>query len=439
MDPSEVTSSVSDSASYPLDSKRYLALCLYWAGSLVFWASWFMQAPILDSYWVDVRHIALGSAEYLLSGVGLAGIVTALFAGFALDRLGPHRAVTVFLALIMVGFGLRPLATHTFPVMILLTVVAGVGGVALQVSAAAVAAQWFGRNRMTLALQIALASFFAGQAVGLLVGGPLVKGLGIVWALTVFSFALVVVTVAWLALVPDRPKRPAGPPPAARPVLRVGLLEVIRARSSWLFFTMAAVFGGIAVYTPSLLPGLLSGTYGLSPSQGGNSTALFSIGSVVGLFVLGYASRRAQQERRYGTWTSVALVTVWLAFAVTSIVGDLPFAAALALIGVFGFMFQPSFSFALESLEHAHGISPGAVGIASGFFFTGVGVGGYAFPTILAHFVETYGTDAGVIGILVLAGVLITMWLLVVARGSGPPSHLEASPQGVGGAEGSTP
>jgi len=66
-------------------------------------------------------------------------------------------------------------------------------------------------------------------------------------------------------------------------------------------------------------------------------------------------------------------------------------------------------------------------------------VGGYAFPTILAHFVEPYGTDAGVIGILVLAGVLITMWLMVVARGSGPLSHLEASPRGVGGTVGGTP
>jgi MFS family permease len=419
---------------YPLQLQRFTALGLYWFGSLVFWASWFMQAPILDSYWVEVRKVALGNAEYLLSGVGLAGIVTALFAGFALDRLGPHRAVMVFLALIMVGFGLRPLAAYDFPYMILLTVVAGAGGVALQVSAAAVVAQWFGRHRMTWALSIALASFFAGQAVGLLVGAPLVNHLGIVWALAVFSFALVAATVAWAVLVPNGPREPAGPPPPKRPTLRVGLPEVLRAQGSWLFFGMALLFGGVAVYTPSLLPGLLSDSYELSAAHGGQSSTVFPIGSVVGLFVLGYIARRKHQERRFGVGTALALLIFWLAFTVSWSAADLPFAATLVVIGLFGFVFQPCFTFAIESLERTPGIGPGAVGIASGFFFTGVGIGGYVFPTALATFVEVNGYEAGVVGILVLAALLITLWLIVSLfkspRGGARPVDLAPTDRG---------
>lgn len=67
---------------YPLEPRRHAVLALIWLASLIFWMAWFMQGPLLVSYWGLRQHVSFGSAEYLLSAVSIVSIATALVAGY---------------------------------------------------------------------------------------------------------------------------------------------------------------------------------------------------------------------------------------------------------------------------------------------------------------------------------------------------------------------
>jgi MFS family permease len=106
--------------------------------------------------------VPFGDPEYLLSGVDIASIFTALLFGHFYDRFGPKQATAVCQVIILVGFGLRPLAVDSFGWMLVLTVVAGLG--LIIAAPPPVISQWFGMHRMTLPLLVALSSFVCGQA-----------------------------------------------------------------------------------------------------------------------------------------------------------------------------------------------------------------------------------------------------------------------------------
>ena len=105
---------------YPLDPSRYAVLALVWLATFIFWMAWFMQAPLLVSYWGEVEHVSFSSAEYLLSAVTIVSVFTALVAGFGYDRFGPRKAAAVCLVFITLGFGLRPLTTGDFSATLIL-------------------------------------------------------------------------------------------------------------------------------------------------------------------------------------------------------------------------------------------------------------------------------------------------------------------------------
>lgn len=204
---------------FPLERKRYLVAGLLGYSLFVFWMAWFMQAPLLDSYWGAQQHVVFGDAEYLVAAVDIAGIFTSVAAGYACDWLRPRRATALCLAVIVIGFGLRPLAVHAFPAMLVLTVVAGLG-VPLIATIPAVVAQWFGRHRMNLPLALVFATNPLGQAAGLLLGARMVQDIGAVWAFAIISFALLAGLLAWILLVPEGwgsgwCTRPSSPSPAA--------------------------------------------------------------------------------------------------------------------------------------------------------------------------------------------------------------------------------
>jgi hypothetical protein len=49
------------------------------------------------------------------------------------------------------------------------------------------------------------------------------------------------------------------------------------------------------------------------------------------------------------------------------------------------------------------------VGVAAGFYFTGSGIGGYVFPTIIARIVDVAHTGAGLVGPLILIAAGTTL------------------------------
>lgn len=395
---------------YSLERRRFLVLGLLWLMNVAFWMSWFMQGPLLASYWGAQRGVSFGSAEYLLSGVDIASIVTALLFGHFYDRLGPKRATAMCQAIIVIGFGLRPLAVDSFGWMLILTVVAGLG---LPIIAAPppVISQWFGIHRMTVPLLISLSAFVAGQAVGLLLGARMVEHLGAHWAYGVMTIALAALLLLWLVAVPHAPRRPAGPQRAHPARIGTALRTLIRSPRAWSSFALGGILASIIVFSGSFLPGVLSKTLHISPTSGGEAAAIVPGAAFVGMFVFAYLVNRTNRPTLFGRITSSGQLLAWIAVTVLWLTGHPTLAAALGLLAVFGFCYQSCFALGLNHIEHGNTAGPDTVGVSAGFYFTGVSIGGYALPTILAGIVDATSVEAGFIGLAALFLIAAAIWV----------------------------
>jgi MFS family permease len=411
--------SITQPQQYSLQRRRYVVLGALWYANFVFWMSWFMQGPLLQSFWVAHRHVSFGSAEYLLSGVDIAGIFTALLFGYFFDRFGPKRATAMCLLVILIGFGLRPFATGSFTATLILTVIAGLG-LPIIVSPPPVLSQWFGKHRIAIPVLIALSSFVCGQALGLLLGARMVGALGVRWAFGVMSIAIAAALIGWLLLVPRAPSAPAGPAPERPAPLRTALRTVLAAPGSWRAFAIGGVYAAIIVFAGSFLPGVLTHALSISPAGGGEGAAIVPAAAFFGIFLFAYLTRRGRSAR-FAIVTSVVQLIAWAAFAALWFTDGLVPAAAFVLLAAFGFCYQACFGFGLNKAEHGTGIGPETVGVAAGFYFTGVSIGGYVLPTVLAQIVDAVGAQGGFIGLGVffLAGAVL--WATARERGIRAP------------------
>lgn len=398
---------------YQLARRRFIVLGLLWFIEFVFWAAWFIQSPLLVSYWGARQHVSFGSAEWLMSGVDVAAIFTAFISGYIYDRVGPKYGVALILGVVTIGFGLRPLAVHSFSWMLALSIIAG-AGLPIQAAPPAVVSRWFGHHRIAFPLGVVVSAFAVGQTVGLLVGPAMVTDLGAGWAFTVFSVALVAALAAWLSIVPKGPRTPAGPEAKPLPALFPALRGLIRSKGSMLLFSIGAIYAGIAVFGTSFLPGVMGASFRLDPSSAGSSVAAFPGLEIPGMLVIGYAASRSAKLRMHGFWTAGVQLLLWGVFAATWWLKAQPLGLALLLIGALGFFYLPCFAFGLTAAERLGSTDSGRAGAAAGFYFTGVSIGGYVFPTLIAGVVNTVGDSGGFVSLLVLAalGVIVWGWLL---------------------------
>jgi nitrate/nitrite transporter NarK len=412
---SSAVGGVATATKYPLERRRFAVLGILWLSNCIFWASWFAQAPLLKSYWGVANHVSYSDAQYLISAVNIVAIFTVFASGYLYDRIGPRNGTTLMLTMIVIGFGLRPLTVHSFPLTLLLTIVAGCGQ-PLNSAAAPVVSQWFGHHRMAVPLAIAMTSVAVGQATGQISGATMVAAFGAAGAFAIFAGALILCMAAWLIIVPKGPKRPAGPPGPALPPLRNTFTSMMKTRGAWTFAMLGAVYTGILTGNQSLLPGMLEHTFHISPQQGGLDTATFGAAEIVGMLVIGYRLARAPRLVRHGLWISVLELLAWVVMAAVfySAVGSL--AVVLLVLAACGFFFLPNFVFALAAMERLKTAGSQTAGIAAGFFFTFGNAGGFVLPTIEARIVDATSDNVGLICIATMSAIALVLWASAMAR-----------------------
>ena len=401
---------------YPLERRRFAVLGILWLSNAVFWASWFAQAPLLKSYWGAVNHVSFSNAQYLLGAVNIVAMCTVFASGYFYDRVGPRLGTATMLVMIVVGFGLRPLTVHSFPLTLLLTIVAGCGQ-PLNSAPAPVVSRWFGHHRMAFPLAMAMTSVSVGQATGQLTGAMMAADFGVAGAFSIYSVALVACLVLWFAFVPHGPKRPAGPPGPALPPLRHAFSAMMKTRGSWTFAMLGALYTGILTSSQSLLPGVLQHSFRLSPPQAGRDTAVFGAAEIIGMLVIGYRLGRSPRLARHGLWISVGEFVGQAALGVMFWAAIRGLGAVLFCWAVCGFFFLTNFVFALASMERLKMAGSQTAGIAAGFYFTFANAGGLVFPAILARIEDAVGSpNVGFVGITIMAACAIVLWASAVAR-----------------------
>jgi hypothetical protein len=137
---------------------------------------------------------------------------------------------------------------------------------------------------------------------------------------------------------------------------------------------------------------------------------VFSGASFLGVLALGYLARTSRTTREFGLRAAAGWLLSWLAITIAWFAGGIPLWAALVLLAISGFCQAPAYNFGVNALERSRGIRPEMVGVAAGFYFTGSGIGGYVFPTIIARIVDVAHAGAGLVGPLVLVAAGTTLW-----------------------------
>jgi predicted MFS family arabinose efflux permease len=184
-----------------------------------------------------ISYAALGT---LMGIYLLPGAFVALPGGWLGRRFGDKRVVLASLAMMTGGGGLMVLS-GIYEVMFAGRLVAGVGGVLLNVLLTKMVTDWFAGRRIVVAMSILISSWPLGISIALVSLGPLGEAVGAAFALPVAACAAALVLVA----VVYKPPPEVEPTDAARPATgslsRRELWGAVVAGGVWCFYNVAFI------------------------------------------------------------------------------------------------------------------------------------------------------------------------------------------------------
>jgi MFS family permease len=259
--------------------------------------------PLEKEFGWDTAEIS-GALALRILFYGLLGPFAAAF----LNRFGLRPVVAIALGLIAVGYGLSLFMGELWQLIVLWGVVVGIGtGLTALVLGATVATRWFVKRR-GLVVGLMTASMATGQLVFLPVLASLTEAHGWRSALGFIAGALLLVIVAALLLMRDRPSDvglPAygesvvTPPP---PVLAglstlitsplVALRDASRSRTFWVLFATFFVCGASTnglIQTHFIT---LCGDYGIESVKAAGLLAVIGLFDFCGTILSGWLSDR---------------------------------------------------------------------------------------------------------------------------------------------------
>jgi MFS family permease len=369
-------------------------------------------APMLvTDYGIGIADVGLLISLYLAPG-----IVLALPGGTIGARFGDKVSVLGGLALMSIG-GLVMVLAETWAGQIVGRLVAGTGGVLLNVLMSKMIVDWFSGREIATAMAIFVNSWPVGIAIGLVLLPPIVVYGGVYVAFLVCTALVVLGLIALATLYREPPALSlvATPPLPAWPD-RAAVYAVVAAGAVWSFFNagMAMLFG----FGPSMLV-----ERGWSIEAAGSATSLalwiIAISVPVGGYVTDYLKRPAAMI------VASCLIFAVLMLAATRVEGVIPVFVAL---GIFGGL--PAG--AIMSLP-ALMLNPATRAVGMGIYFTVFYLGMVLGPLVGGMVGSTFGTSAATFDLAAvwLGCACLSVWvfrrLATIAQRAAETS---AAPQG---------
>jgi NNP family nitrate/nitrite transporter-like MFS transporter len=333
----------------------------------------------------------------------LSGSLLRIPVGLLSDRLGGKRAGTALLAFLFVPLALGWRWADTFPSVLGMGLMLGVGGASFAV-ALPLASRWYPPQRQGLAMGIAAAGN-SGTVVTNLLAPRLARLVGWHGVFGLAMLPLALVLLSFVVLAKDSPKRGA-PAPACS-------FRLLREADLWWFCLFYSVTFGGYVGLSSFLPLFFRDQYGVSPLGAGYLTALVAFAGSGARPVGGYLADKLGGVRLL----SVLLLAVAGVYGLVSRLPPLGAMAALLMAGMI-----------------CLGISNGAVfqvvpqrfrdeiGAATGYIGALGGAGGFFLPTLLGtmkHVTGSFAPGFVILGLVALAAA-VSLRALVWSREQWP-------------------
>jgi predicted MFS family arabinose efflux permease len=325
------------------------------------------------------REFGMGYADlgFLIGLYMLPGIVLAAPGGVLGQRFGDKRMVCIGLALMIAGGALSGFAA-SYAVFVTGRLIAGIGGVLLNVLMSKMVTDWFAGREVILAMAIFIDAFPIGVGLALLLLGPLADALG--WRVALSATAVVAMLALLLVIVRyrrhDNDRRVAMTSPTRGRISRREIALVLLAGAIWGCFN-----GGYAIVVSftSILLVHRDLTVGTASVLVGASTWI----GVLSIPAGGMIAQRWGHPNALLVASSVVCGACLL--VVPSIDPALPLLATGLLLGV---------PVGIITALPAEVLRPGSRGAGLGLFFTCLYVGFAGLPPIAGWLQDLSGSPA---------------------------------------------
>ena len=349
-------------------------------------------APLLAStYGVGIADVGLLISLYLAPG-----IVLALPGGSIGAKLGDKRAVLAGLALMTAG-GAITVLSDSWSGQIAGRLIAGIGGVLLNVLMSKMIVDWFSGREMATAMAVFVNSWPVGIAIGLVALPLIVVHASVETAFFACTALVFFGLVAMVLLYRDPPAaaNSASMPASAWPD-RNPAYAVIAAGATWAFFNAGLAM--LFAFGPSMLA-----ERGWSIEAAGSATSLALWLTAVSVPLGGYVTDYIKRPGAVIVVSCLTFAVLMLAatrvdqviaiFVLMGIVGGLPAGAIMSL--------------------PARVLEPGTRAIGMGIYFTVFYIGMVLGPLVGGMFGSLFGSSAATfdLGAVWLAGTCLSVWL----------------------------
>lgn len=347
---------------------------------------------IQDTY--KVSYATIGVMLFISS----SGYLIATFlGGLAGDRVGLKWVIGVGYALIL-GAALGMLVASSFPLLVIMMFLIGLGFGCLEVGVNSLGARIFVRNS---ALMMNLTHFFygAGSMAGpeyaarmLVAGRPFSE---------VYAFAsIVVVLVFALLMVAKFPSIEEH-----RAVTKVAVGQIIRDGKVWLFVGALSLLVAVEIGTGNWLISFLRGTYHMDAEQGARYLSLFFLFFTLGRLFGGYIVERFGYMR--------TLVVFGVAVLLMDIGGYAFGQGGVILFSLTGFFISIMYPTFMAMIMKEYRIGTGSV---MGFVITAVAAVNMLMNWVVGQTSDILGVAAGFGSFMLYISIALALMVLLSRR-----------------------
>ncbi len=395
---------------------RYLLLglgTLAYAGLMFVWFS----VPAYLAALVSDFGLSSTQAGLLTGAIPLTYIPVALFSGVITDRVGPYRAIGVGVILFG-GAQFGRAAVHSFPTLLALTVVIGLGGTTVTFGLPKLVSDLFPPAESGTPSSVYVLGSLAGTAAAFSLGrdvlGPALGGwrpLFHVTGLAVLAFAAVWwVSIRWIPVsdvqyaADGGSSHTDGDDPLSIATLRSDISRVFSNRSMRLLFVVGLVYLLVTHGLQNWLAAVLT-SRGVDPALAASLVSGFVVAEAVGTFVVPVLSDRLG-VRGTAITTCMGLCALGTAtLLVPSVPLVVPVVGAL-LVGVGVGGVSPLVRMIPTELD---GVGPALTGTAVGLIFAIGEAGGFLGPFLVGSLYDLTGTYAAGLGVICVGCLLAVL------------------------------
>ena len=273
-------------------SYRFVIAAMLMLFNFGFGLSFFVVAPVTPLI-IDDYGINRSMASMLIGLVVMLQAGFAIPAGMLIGRVGLKKLITI--ALLMGALPSLSFLAFSFPVLLALRVVYGLGFAVIVPAIGPLQMQWFRPKELPLINGMGLAVASLGISLSTFIAAPLSEAIGWKAVLSLSGTVALVGAVFWVVLGRvESPVQSIGSGLSIR-----GVWRILRDRST-LLMAMADA-GPFAQYVAltTWLPSFYHEVYGMSLTKAGSIVGLLSLTGVFTVLVAGIVGMRVRRRRPF--------------------------------------------------------------------------------------------------------------------------------------------